>query len=395
MIRFLFILIASTLLTQPALAWKQGFIQSLKNGSAYVESQSGEVLFDHRSHENFIPASTIKIATSYCALNTFGKDYHFPTDFLQNKSGDLIIRGYGDPFLVSEEFPLIVEGLKRKGLKQVRNIILDTSFFDGPITIDGSANSSNPYDALNGPLVANFNTVYFHKHSPAKIISAEPQTPITPIAVKTALKYAAGKHRVNLGKDPKIGARYFGELLQAFLKQVDIPTTGEVQHGKKQANDKLLYRHNSSKPLSEVVSGLLKYSTNFMANQLFLALGTQAYGAPANAKKAQQALEKCLREDVGWKNFQVIEGAGLSRKNQVSAQQMMTLLKKFAPYRTLLPTKDGKFQAKTGTLTGANTYAGYMPLSDGSTARFVILVNASVPHNYKFKLAHKLYDALH
>ena len=51
--------------------------------------------------------------------------------------------------------------------------------------------------------------------------------------------------------------------------------------------------------------------------------------------------------------------------------------------------------AKTGTLNGANTYAGYFPLPGGHMARFALMVNDHVPYDYKFKLAKMLYNGFH
>lgn len=395
MIRFSWSAFAVLLLAAPpAHGWQQQFTQALKNGGAYVETETGEVLFDHRSQEKFVPASTIKVATSLCALKLLGDNFHFVTDFYVTKDNLLAIKGYGDPFLVSEELDLIAQKLAVIGLKEISGIQLDMSYVESNVTIDGVANSANPYDALNGALVANFNTVYFHKSPNGHIQSAEPQTPLTPIARIETKRHPAGKHRVNLGKDYKKGGRYFAELLTEFLKRYDIAVHGDISFGPVPDKSKPFYQHQSSKPLPEVIRGLLEFSTNFMANQLFLVMGAHRYGPPATAEKGQRALVECLGQEIGWKDFQLTEGAGLSRKNRVTARQMMQLLRQFQPYRELLPTESGVFQAKTGTLHGVNTYAGYFPHDNGQTIRFVILVNYQVPYNYKFKLAKMLYTGI-
>ena len=47
-----------------------------------MESLDGSaVLADHRSNVAFNPASVIKIATSFAALDKLGPDYHFETTF--------------------------------------------------------------------------------------------------------------------------------------------------------------------------------------------------------------------------------------------------------------------------------------------------------------------------
>lgn len=377
--------------------WKTAFTEALKNGGAYVETDDGKVLYEHRSKDLFIPASTLKIATAACALDTLGRDFRFPTDFFQTGDGKLVVKGYGDPFLVSEEFAVIARALADKGLKEVSGLILDTSYFAEGLKIDGTANSPNPYDALNGALIANFNTVNVHKMGSgarAAVYSAEDQTPITPIAMETAKDLPAGKQRINIGQDPLKGARYAGELLAEFLKKEGIAIRGSVTLGEKPADAKLLYRHLSSKRLENVLRELLNFSTNFMANQIFLVLGAEKYGAPATVEKGRKVLHDFLAEKVGWKGFEVWEGAGLSRQNAVTPLGMVELLRRFEPDLDLLPREVDVFRAKTGTLTGVNSLAGFFPMANGKTARFAILVNAPVPFDYKFKLAKMLYEGV-
>ena len=117
-------------------------------------------------------------------------------------------------------------------------------------------------------------------------------------------------------------------------------------------------------------------------------------GGPATVEKGQQVLNGFLKQKLGWKNPNMMEGSGLSRKNRVTAREMMKLLDYFKPYKNLLPLKENKFRAKTGTLTGVNTFAGYMTLSNGKEVQFVLLVNSPVGFNYKFQLANKLYGYL-
>lgn len=338
----------------------------------------------------------MKIATAACALEVLGDDYRFPTDFLVTNDNRLVIKGYGDPFLVSEELAEAARAVA-EGHSTFLGIILDTSYFAPDIAIDGTANSANPYDALNGPLIANFNTVNVHKKGAgpqAEIDSAEPQTPMTPIAMESARRLPAGKQRVNIGRNPDKGARYVGELVAEFLRQQGIRVEGPIEIGETPEGARLIYRHLSSKPLKDVVRELLKFSTNFMANQIFLVLGAARHGEPATVEKGQRTLNDFLKNSVGWTHFRAYEGSGLSRKNSVTAKQMVDLLRHFETHRDLLPLEREIFRAKTGTLTGVNTLAGFFPLKDGRTARFALLVNTAGPFDYKFKLAKMLYEGV-
>lgn len=363
--------------------------QLVKNGSVRVETDSGKVLIQHRDEELFIPASTMKVATAFCALEQLGRDFRFTTDFLRGDDGVLFIKGSGDPSLVSEELQVIGEQLAAR-ISKVDRIVIDTSYFAHDVLLDGYSQSLNPYDARNAAFVGNFSSAHVTRQRNGSVVSAEPQTPLTPLALKAGQRLAKGKtERINLGTDWRTGAAYGGELLAVFLRQAGASGAMKIEVGAAPSSALTLLRYRSSLNLGEIVRGMLKYSTNFTANQLFLVLGAQQYGAPATAEKAQRAVTRCLESKAGWRTFHVEEGAGLSRRNQVSTRLMNQLLERFEQYRDLLPVESG-FQAKTGSLRGVNTLAGYFDLSASERARFSILINSEVPHLYKFEVARAL-----
>ena len=375
-----------------AQSWQNNFKQALKNGGAYVVDSEGKPIYSHRSDEKFIPASSIKVATVAMALDAFGANHRFETEFYLLKSGELGVKGLGDPSLVSEELAIIakkIAGLK----KQFTGLVLDASYFEPNLQVDGSSTSLNPYDAIPGALVANFNTIAV-KRAKGVIMSGEPQTPLTPLGKHLGKRSQLAVERINLGKDQKLCVRYFGELLVEFLKREGVKIPDRFSEKTISNQEKLIYKHKSSKTLADISRDLLKYSTNFLANQLFVLTGAKINGAPGNMEKGKNALNTFLQNKVGWKNFVVIEGAGLSRQTKVSPAQMVQLLDYFWPYRNLLSSEKPYLHAKTGSLTGVNTLVGYMKLSSGKDVMFSILVNDQVPHDYKYALAQKLYQGL-
>lgn len=372
--------------------WRDDFTRQLKNGSALVERSDGTTLFSYRPKDSMVPASTLKVATSYCVLEELGPDFRIATEFLTDDTGTLFIRGGGDPSLVSEKFKNIALRI-RTLLPNFSRIVVDDTRFDSGLTISGASKTTNPYDAPPGAFLVNFNTVAVNKRSNSKIEQGEEQTPLTPIARDLAKPLAVGNHRINIGSDVRLGTRYAAELLATMVFEGTKIRLPQIDFGVVPKSAKLLFRYESPDPLSEMVRGLLKFSTNFTANQLFLIMGAEKLGYPATIAKGKQVLSKCLQERVRWNAFNVEEGAGLSRRNQVTAEQMLRLLRAFEPYKDLLPTDKG-FRAKTGTLTGVNTLVGYFDLPDGQTARFAILVNSEVAADYKFQLAHTLYRGI-
>ena len=147
-----------------------------------------------------IPASLVKLATASMAFSVLGKDFRFPTEFFLSDKGSLLIRGHGDPFLVSEEWQSISERISEypEVPKTLKGLIFDESLFGDVSNLPGQGRSLNPYDAPNGALVSNFNTVFIHKHQKGMVQSAEPQTPLTPSAVEWSRKLKPGKHRIRI-----------------------------------------------------------------------------------------------------------------------------------------------------------------------------------------------------
>jgi D-alanyl-D-alanine carboxypeptidase/D-alanyl-D-alanine-endopeptidase (penicillin-binding protein 4) len=362
----------------------------LKNGSARVELGDGTPLLRHNDEKPLVPASVLKVATAYCSLEQLGTDYRFETLFLSGDDNTLYIKGSGDPSLTSEALESIARQIS-SSTKQVNRIIINTSFFADDLQIDGSERSLNPYDAKNSAFVANYASARVSHSKSGQISSAEPQTPLTPISRQAAARLPRGTtERINLSTDWRVGARYGGELLAAFLIKHGARGPMEVSLGPIPSAATVILRYQSPLALEEVVKGMLDYSTNFTANQLFLVLGAETQGSPATVKKGQQAMRRCLEEKVGWRDFHVEEGSGLSRKNRVTSVQMTKLLARFERYSSLMPLKNG-FVAKTGSLRGVSSLAGYLDL-EGHTERprFSILINSDVPHLYKFHVAEQV-----
>lgn len=372
--------------------WSGDITKLIQNGGVYVEAEDGKPIFDYQGSTLFMPASTLKVVTAYTALEILGKDYRFKTEFYLDPSNNLYVKGYGDPFLVSEEFALIAAQLKKSGLKKVNQIILDGSYFE-EIKVPGVSASLNPYDALNSALSANFNTINVVKTKSGEIESGESQTPMTELTRALSTKAPMGKSRINLAAHPGDSLLYVGYLLKAFLDQQSILVSGTIQRGKVASGSKLFYLHKSSKSLEQVIQAMLKFSTNFIANQLFLTLGVEKMGAPASLIKGKKVVTDFLKTKLNLTDFNVEEGSGISRLNKMTPKSLVRVLKAFEPYKALLPEKFDGILAKTGTLNGVSCLAGYFDSSNYNDIRFVILLNQ--PEANREKIAKILYQNLH
>lgn len=336
----------------------------------------GQILAKNESIPR-IPASTLKLFTSLVAIHELGIDYRFKTEFYTDKHHNLIIKGYGDPLLISEVLREMAKELLGK-ISHVNAIFLDNTYFSRHITIPGRGHSTNPYDAPPSALSANFNTIKVARDKKGEFISGEPQTPITPLARKIARHIGATKGRYCIGDDPELAARYTGELICAFLADSGIPTPGITCIGAVPQEARLILEYYSPFTLRQVIQKMLEFSSNFMANQLMLAMGAKRFGPPATLEKGVRVLREFAMNDLGLKEATIIEGSGISRKNRISAQGMLKVLRKFRPYYRLLKS-DGKLYYKTGTLRGIRTCAGYIRQTGERFYPFAILINRPIP----------------
>lgn len=373
----------------PALAGSGDILSralELPKASLVVEER-GRAVISHHADRAMVPASTMKILTALAAIRHWGLDHHFHTDFYLGADNRIWVKGYGDPYLVSEELERIAKALKARGVQEVAGVGTDDSYFDPGVEISGRSSSSNPYDAPVTALAANFNTVNIMNRG-GKVHSAEVQTPLTPLARRLGQRLGAGKHRVNLAKREN-AVQYFGELLSAKLSQAGIQVRGGSRNGRVPAGAEKLYRHENSRNLRMVVAAMLEYSNNFIANGLFLKLAEQGDHRPLSIPRAQRTFAAWVDNTFGWHGYRVDDGAGLSRGNRLSARQLVEVVNAFAPYMDLLPEHNARVRAKTGTLRGVSCYAGFVKRGK-YWEPFSLLINQPVPYNFRRQVADAL-----
>jgi len=353
----------------------------LQHGCVLV-ADDDSVLYRAGLVEPMIPASTLKLATALAALHTLGEDWRPRTEFYLGPENDLTVRGYGDPFLVSEEWEAVAAELCRvPGLPRAfRQLRLDPSAFSPDIRIPGLEPLDNPSYARNGALVANFNTVSVIVAPDGALRPAEPQTPLTPVCRRRAAGLPPGEHRVNLSGDPEAALAYAGEMLQAFLAPRGFGFREGIHPGRVARGDRLIHTHRNTRSLREMVAAMMLYSNNFTANQLLLVAGMKQEGEPATLEKGLRVLIGYLEDELGIPPamFRVVEGSGISRENRLHPEALIRLARAFFPYRSLLTVQDG-LRVKTGTLRGVYTMAGV--LDPGRPLFFAIMLNQ--PRNHR------------
>ena len=434
--------------TDPAIARFQSSVdsilsQSCKNGlragAKFYSLDRQQVIYSRNSDRLFTPASNMKIFTSAMALKKVGPDYRFHTHLYTNGKikgtvlkGDLYIKGFGDPSLVTEQMWILVNELKNLPLTKVEgNIIADNSYFEGQGKLKTwkSYKGSEAYLAPTGALSFNFNTVTVHVE-PGKIQGEKPQVVVDPDldyfrvrnkAVTTVNKRSRRKLIVNRlerknydeiiikGRLPKNVARkkfylnvtdpqmYTASAFKRFLSQAGVRVEGKVKRGLVPTGARLLVDHESP-PLGQILRGLNKFSNNFIAEQILKTLGAQFIGEPGTTENGVLLLQDYMQE-LGFSpdQYTMVDGSGLSKTNLITPDQVVALLEDAHSDLSIFPEfisalgvmgLDGsvedrmennkeaqKIRVKTGTLNRVSALSGYFQSQDGERFAFSILLN--------------------
>ncbi|MBF0476344.1 MAG: D-alanyl-D-alanine carboxypeptidase [Deltaproteobacteria bacterium] len=350
------------------------------SGAAVVIDGRGKPLVSYNSQKPLVPASILKIITSYFALETLGTDFRFKTNFYLDNRNNLYVKGFCDPYIVSEELRLMARALYDRGVKVVNNIILDQTLFTD-YEIPGCTGTANPYNANIYPISVNFNTVTLTRKK-GRFLSADPETPTTDFLRRVGQKTAFKQHSlVNTNVMGREALLYPGYLLEVMLKELGVRRTGNtVKLGQVPQGWPVYYQHANSHNLYETITELMKYSNNFLANAILINY-SMAKTSEGSVATGARLINQELRQ-MGLTQTRIFEGSGLSLDNQTTAQEMVAILARFKPYRGVMMTpktlNKWGVPCKTGTMPQEGVYslAGYLD----NDRPFVIIINDK-PHN--------------
>jgi serine-type D-Ala-D-Ala carboxypeptidase/endopeptidase (penicillin-binding protein 4) len=349
---------------------------------------SGKKIYEKNANLALNPASTMKLLTAVSALETFSPGYRIPTELYTSPSQkvgelvDLWIKGYGNPFLVTEELVLIAQWLEAQGIKKINGpVYVDDTVFktQRPLAFPAKHQSSK-YRVITGALSFNYNQPEKISRLSPSFILKEWNYPHQEFPKKRSLWI----HDELL--DPAI---YTGLAFVHFLSERGITVSGPVQFGKRDPKAELFLQH-LSRSIGKTVSGMNKFSNNYIAEQVLALINVHSGGKAPTVMRTTLALS-----GTDMKGSQIINGSGLSRKNRLSAAQLTDLLRYALTQsyaRDLVeglsiagvdgtlrdrfkgsPLK-GQLWAKTGSLNGVRTLAGFLMTKKEAMA-FTILIN--------------------
>ncbi|MEO8835938.1 MAG: D-alanyl-D-alanine carboxypeptidase/D-alanyl-D-alanine-endopeptidase, partial [Caldimonas sp.] len=312
------------------------------------------------------PASLMKLVTTFAGLDILGPAFTWSTPvWLQGSiadgvlSGDLVIKGSGDPKLVLERLWLLLRRVQQAGVRDIRgDIVMDRSAFvpgeTDPADFDGEP--LRPYNVGADALLLNYRAVLLTiTPDPGKgIASIAFDPPLAGVRVdatvpltsgpcddwRGALKgdfadptqmHFAGVFQVACGEkvwalayaDPK---SYNARVLAGLWREQGGRLGGIVRDGPAPPVTPTFDLRSPS--LAELVRDINKHSNNVMAQQLFLTLGAAERGI-GTPETARAVVVQWLRERVGAAAASaatISNGSGLSRDSRLSAGLLGRLL---------------------------------------------------------------------
>ncbi len=414
--------------------------------AVYVKSMKyGDSLYARNIYRPLTPASTLKILTAEAALLFLGPNYHFSTQLFTDAKGvkngvlqgNLYVVLSGDPSLTYYDLADLIYSLKNQQIHAISgNVYIDNTAYDqrfyGPgwewqdkkycyaAPISASIINHNclsfkvtPSNVSGRNAQVVTSSHYFYPQIKNAVVTKANRTKTCALRLSTspssiiAIDGCMPRGRYAWGVSYVVAniPEYNRALFKSLVKQMGIDVYGTVTFGSAPNNLSLIGQH-LSKPLTSLINDMLKKSDNVIAGALFKKLGQLYTHQPGSWENGSLAVSRILSKQAGINitGMRILDGSGLSPNNLATSAQMMQALD-YAyhhpiniPFISALPIAgvDGtlkhrmgniarKVQAKTGTISGVASLAGYAVNADKEALAFVIMINGSKGLGWRYK----------
>jgi len=416
-----------------------------------VKTLDGEVVYSRGGDGRQQPASNAKLVTSAAALEVLGPDYRFDTTVHATgrrvghvQLGDVYLKGTGDPTVLAADYDALAKQVADSGVRVVHGrLVADDTWFDDVRLGVSWAWDDEPYyysaqvsaltAAPDGDYDAGSIIVRVAPGANGKaVVTTQPPTEYVTIA-NTAVTGAAGSpntisvdraHGSNTftvtGSIPAGGAPtsewmavweptgYAAALFRAALAAHGVRVDGATARGATPATAGVVATRESM-PLSELLVPFLKLSNNLHAEILVKSMGRAVSGRGTWDAGTAAIAARLPAFGLDPAKLSLRDGSGLSRMDQISPDQLTTLLSAAAD-RPWFPTwyealpiagkadrlvggtlrsrmrgtaAEGTVHAKTGSLTGVSGLSGYVNTAGGERWVFSMVTNNSIGVNVK------------
>ena len=397
-----------------------------------VGAQRPELALNAKAARN--PASVMKLVTTYAALELLGPAYRWKTEAYLD-GDDLVLKGSGDPKLTYESFWILLRNLRARGVRELRDVVVDRSEFTSIALAPIDDELFRPYNVLPDALLVNFKAlrfVFLPENDRVRLF-VEPSLPGLEVVNSLRLSPGAcpdgrafreltqatfqskppraaftGLYPVSCGEKELLVALhqpedYLAAIIRLLWTELGGTWQGALREGAAGPHAKLIYTHDSE-PLAESVRDINKFSNNVMARQLYLTIAAELGGAPGHPDTAARAIAQWLVfKGIDAPELVLENGSGLSRHERASAATLMALLQ--AAWRSAvmpefvasLPVAafdgtmrrrlhgepvSGNAHMKTGLLADARAMGGYVLDRAGRRHAVVMIANhANAPQS--------------
>jgi len=291
-----------------AILQKNGFGGGL-TGVVIWDFSAGRLVYELNKDVMLAPASNMKLVTTLSALNTWGPDHRFKTELYGPDvqvsadgvlTGDLYLKGYGDPSLSTRayqreelgfrtaSFERFAKRLKTLKVRKVKGrVIGDESYFD---------------DLRDGPT----------------------WTPNLQLESGT-LSALTGNESVDDGRRVKEPALYAALLMTRALEARGIRVTGSPGVGLVPEAARL-YKQQFSAPLRTLLRRLDKNSDNFFAEIITKGIGRQQLDSGTTQAGVEVSRRTLDAIGIDPATYVLVDGSGLSYHNRLTAAALARLL---------------------------------------------------------------------
>ena len=380
------------------------------------------LLYAHREHKFVRPASVQKIITTVVALDRLGADYMIDTELLVKESDgscNLYVKGAMDPLFGVDDMARMAAAVQDCGT--VDTLFADCSFSDSLYWGSGWIWDDNPYgfQPYLSPLMVCRGAVEVWVSPSSK--GKAPHCRVNPessfysvvneavcgdseqgkltvlrdwLEDSNVIRIRGNctkpyKERINMYKSADFFLALLAEKLDSVGVDVKVLSFGRTPDDARPV-------HIQRRAITDVVDEALMESDNLCAEALVYHLAAIGNSVPLSMDEGCEVLRSFLSNDLGVTDgFSIVDGSGLSVYDYLSADIIMNTLcyaydnkGLFDAFYCRLPlsgvsgtmqnrTKDGvaykKVRAKTGTVSGVCTVAGYAKAANGHMYAFVIL----------------------
>ena len=419
-----------------SLLFNDPMLRTSEVGITVFDLTTGESLFQYQDEKLYRPASTEKVVTSVTALATLGLDYTMDTRLQytgkiegDTLKGNLYLVGGFDPEFMDEDLDSLVDVIAQSGIRYIADTLaadvsmMDSVYWGNGWSWDDVPDSFQPYMS---PLMLNRGcvdvTVIPTEKDSFPIIECVPASDYYQVDndgvsnnpqagnLRITRNWLHNGNQIHVtGNVSKKTTRtlsiytskdFFFHTFINRLKEkgIEANTTAFADSPENDSLRVVSPLFTLQRPIGEVLTQMMKESDNLCAESMFYHLALHyAQKKRVTDNDGSDAINHFIKEKLGLNPdyYNIVDGSGVSLYNYISPRLLLEYLKYayyhaeiFQPFYEALPIAgvDGTLSsrmkkskayknvhAKTGTVTGVSSLAGYAKAPNGHQLAFAII----------------------